>query len=86
MNVLALSIVTRESVTLMRSSGVDDGHVININSVNGHMVGRLSMYSATKFAVTALSEGLRRELREAKSHIRATSISPGLTRTEFAYR
>ena len=70
----------------MKSAGVDDGHVININSVNGHIVGRLPMYSASKFAVTALTEGLRRELREEKSHIRSTSISPGLTRTDFAYR
>lgn len=29
-------------------------------------------YSATKYAVTALTEGLRQELREAQTHIRAT--------------
>ena len=29
-------------------------------------------YCATKYAVTALTEGLRQELREAKTHIRAT--------------
>ena len=85
-NVLALSIVTREAVSLMRNSGVDDGHIININSLSGHRLSSVHMYSATKFAVTALTEGLRRELREAKSHIRSTSISPGLVETEFAYR
>ena len=85
-NVLALSIVTRESVALMRSTNVDDGHIINMNSMSGHVVGGTLMYCATKFAVTALTEGLRRELRDIKSHIRSTSISPGIVETEFAYR
>ena len=85
-NILGLSIVTREAVSLMRSSGVDAGHVINVNSMSGHRIVGLPMYSATKFAVTALTEGLRRELRQANTHIRSTSISPGLVATEFAYR
>lgn len=29
-------------------------------------------YCATKYAVTALTEGIRQELREANTHIRAT--------------
>lgn len=32
-------------------------------------------YCATKYAVTALTEGIRQELREANTHIRATVIS-----------
>lgn len=85
-NVLALSICTRESVQLMRDSGVDDGHIINICSIAGHTVYAKPTYSATKFAVRALTEGLRRELIAAGSHIRSTEISPGFVETEFAYR
>ena len=85
-NVLALSIVTRESVALMRSTNVDDGHIVNINSMSGHRVAHLAMYAGSKFAVTALTEGLRRELRAIKSHIRSTSISPGYVETEILYK
>lgn len=43
-------------------------------------------YGATKYFVTALTEGIRHELYDQKSHIRVTSISPGLVETEFVYR
>jgi len=56
-NVIALSIVTRESIAMMRANNVDDGHIININSMSGHRLVGLPMYSASKFAVTALTEG-----------------------------
>nr|BBD75697.1 dehydrogenase/reductase SDR family member 11 [Oryctolagus cuniculus] len=88
-NVLALSICTREAYQSMKERGVDDGHIININSMSGHRVVPQStghFYSATKYAVTALTEGLRQELREAQTHIRATCISPGLVETQFAFR
>uniref|UniRef100_F6Q645 Dehydrogenase/reductase SDR family member 11 n=1 Tax=Equus caballus TaxID=9796 RepID=F6Q645_HORSE len=88
-NVLALSICTREAYQSMKERKVDDGHIININSMSGHRVVPQSMthfYSATKYAVTALTEGLRQELREAQTHIRATCISPGLVETQFAFK
>ncbi|XP_022076829.2 dehydrogenase/reductase SDR family member 11-like [Acanthochromis polyacanthus] len=88
-NVLALSICTREAYQSMKERNVDDGHIIHINSVVGHYVPKipeLHFYTGTKYAVTALTEGLRQELLEAKSHIRATCISPGVVDTEFGER
>lgn len=44
-------------------------------SMSGHRVVHSAdthFYSCSKFAVTALTEGLRQELREANTHIRAT--------------
>ncbi|XP_006801675.2 dehydrogenase/reductase SDR family member 11-like [Neolamprologus brichardi] len=88
-NILGLSICTREAYQSMKERNVDDGHIININSMSGHRVlpsASTHFYTATKFAVTALTEGLRQELRAEKTHIRATSISPGLVETEFGPR
>ena len=84
-NVIGLSIATQKAVKLMQKSG-DDGHVIHISSMSGHRVpsGTGAMYSATKFAVRALTEGLRRELRQMDSGIRVCAISRGFVETEFA--
>lgn len=83
-NVLALCICTREAVRQMRARG-DDGHVVHVSSMAAHRVPPQSgVYAATKFAVRALTEALRQELRAAKSRIRVTAISPGYVETEFA--
>ncbi|MGB3612761.1 MAG: SDR family NAD(P)-dependent oxidoreductase [Elainellaceae cyanobacterium] len=83
-NVLALTICTREAATLMQANG-DRGHIINISSMAGHRVlPGSTFYAATKFAVRALTEGLRQELRQAERNIRVSSISPGFVETEFA--
>lgn len=58
------------------------GHIINVSSVAGHKVGAGSaVYSATKYAVRALSEGLRQEVKPY--NIRTTVISPGAVATEL---
>jgi NADP-dependent 3-hydroxy acid dehydrogenase YdfG len=83
-NVLALCICTREAVSDMRRRG-DRGHVVHLSSMAAHRVPRGSgVYSATKFAVRSLTEGLRQELRAAGSAIRVSAVSPGFVETEFA--
>ncbi|QEE43705.1 SDR family oxidoreductase (plasmid) [Rhizobium sp. WL3] len=58
------------------------GHIINVSSVAGHkLFGGSAVYSATKFAVRAVSEGLRQEM--AHYNIRTTIISPGAVKTEL---
>ncbi|XP_021929737.1 farnesol dehydrogenase-like [Zootermopsis nevadensis] len=87
LNVLGLSVCTKEALQSMKESGVDDGHIIHINSITGHRppthIG-LQMYTASKHAVTALAEGLRLELVKLNSKIRVTSVSPGAVLTEIA--
>ena len=57
------------------------GHIINLSSVAGHTVfPGAAVYCATKYAVKALSEGIR---QESNGEIRATNISPGAVDTEL---
>ena len=58
------------------------GHFVNTASTAAYrVVPNMSVYSGTKMAVRAISEGLR---QEAGSTLRVTIISPGMTRTSFA--
>lgn len=67
------------ALPIMRRQG--SGHIINVSSVAGHRVGpSSSVYSGTKFAVRAISEGFR---QEAGPTIRSTIISPGAVTTEL---
>lgn len=64
---------------IMREQHV--GHIINLSSIAGHKVFPASaVYSATKYAVRALSEGIR---QEGDGEIRSTNISPGAIATEL---
>ena len=63
---------------IMRRQG--GGHIVNVASVSAHRVDpTAAVYCATKYAVRALSEGLRQESRD----LRVTVVSPGLTRSEL---
>jgi NADP-dependent 3-hydroxy acid dehydrogenase YdfG len=65
---------------IMKKQGF--GQFINISSIGGHMVVPTgAVYCATKFAVMAISEGLRQEVG---GDIRVTVISPGVTESELA--
>lgn len=64
---------------VMKAQGY--GHVVNIGSIAGHRVLPTGgVYSATKFAVRAISEGLRQEHRD----IRVSIVSPGPVESELA--
>jgi NADP-dependent 3-hydroxy acid dehydrogenase YdfG len=68
------------ALPLFRKQG--SGHFINVSSVAGHRVAPTgAVFSGTKFAVRAISEGLR---QEAGDKIRVTIISPGAVESELA--
>lgn len=58
------------------------GTIMNIGSVAGrNLYGNHTVYCGTKFAVHAISEGLRKEVAEA--NVRVSVIAPGLVETEL---
>jgi 3-hydroxy acid dehydrogenase/malonic semialdehyde reductase len=80
-NVKGLLYITRAVLPGMIER--NEGHVINIGSVAGHWTyPKGNVYAATKFAVNALSQGLKMDL--LGTPIRVTSIDPGLVETEFS--
>ncbi|MCX6318532.1 MAG: SDR family NAD(P)-dependent oxidoreductase [Bacteroidetes bacterium] len=59
------------------------GHIINLGSVAGKQVyEKGNVYCASKFAVDALSQGMRIDL--LRHHIKVTAINPGAAETEFS--
>ncbi len=59
------------------------GHIVNLGSVAGRYVyPGGSIYCATKFAVRAISEGLRMDL--LGTGIRISNVEPGMVNTEFS--
>ena len=58
------------------------GHVINTASIGAHVVvPSAAVYCGTKYAVWAISEGLRQE----SENVRVTTISPGVVETELGH-
>lgn len=79
-NVIGLASVTRHALPLMRKH--HEGFVINVSSIAGRMAMPFSgWYSASKFAVEALTDALRLEV--GQFGIRVIAIEPGPIRTSF---
>lgn len=80
-NVKGLLYVSREILPGMVER--KSGHIINLGSIAGKEVyPNGNVYSASKFAVDALSKGMRLDLNAYG--IKVTAIHPGLVETEFA--
>jgi NADP-dependent 3-hydroxy acid dehydrogenase YdfG len=69
------------AAVLPRMEAQGHGHIINVSSVGGFVVQpTAAVYAATKFAVRAISEGLRKE----SDKIRCTCVYPGVVESELA--
>ena len=80
-NIKGLIYISREISGWMIKQG--SGHIVNIGSIAGKEVyDKGNVYCATKFAVDALSRGMRIDL--VQHHIKVTCIAPGMVETEFS--
>lgn len=71
--------VTRAAIPHLVKTG--QGRVINVASLAGRRVGSNVGYAMTKFAVVALTHGIRQELWD--SGVRATALCPGYIATDM---
>lgn len=80
-NVKGLLYITREIAPRMVKQ--QSGHIINVGSIAGvEVYPNGNVYCATKHAVHAISEALRKELHD--KGIKVTNVAPGLVETEFS--
>jgi len=82
-NVYGVALTIRATLPHVLDRG--DGHFLITGSVAGRRALPGSLYSATKWAVTAIGESLRQEIREMheNSAIKVTLIEPGMVDTAF---
>ena len=82
-NVYGVALTIRATLPHLLERG--DGHFLVTSSVAGRRAIPGSLYSATKWAATAIGEALRAELRQMHDNhsIRVTLIEPGMTDTAF---
>ncbi|XP_013388592.1 dehydrogenase/reductase SDR family member 11-like [Lingula anatina] len=87
LNVFAAIAVSQLTIQSIQERNMDNGHIINISSICGTTIHEdvpCHMYSPTKYALGAFTEGLRHELRKEKTKIRTTIINPGFVDTPLA--
>jgi NADP-dependent 3-hydroxy acid dehydrogenase YdfG len=82
-NVYGVALTVRATLPHLLERG--DGHFLITSSVAGRRALPGSLYSATKWAATAIGESLRQELRQMHDNhaIRVTLIEPGMVDTPF---
>jgi len=82
-NVYGVALTIRATLPHLLERG--DGHFLVTSSIAGRRVLPGSLYSATKWAATAIGESLRQELRQMHDNhgIRVTLIEPGMVDTPF---
>lgn len=82
-NVYGVALTIRATLPHLLERG--DGHFVVTSSIAGRRVLPGSLYSATKWAATAIGEALRQELRQMHDNhgIRVTLIEPGMVDTPF---
>ena len=78
-NVYGVALTMRGTLTPLLAA--ERGHVVVTASLAGRKVSHNHMYSASKFAIEAIGEGLRQDLR---GRVRVTLVAPGMVETELA--
>ena len=77
-NVYGAALTLRACIPALTAS---KGHIMLMGSVSGRQVGTGSLYSCTKWAVTAMAEAARKDLHG--TGVRVTLIGPGIVDTAF---
>lgn len=78
-NVLALALCSQLSLKHFPKTG---GRIVNVSSMSGHRVPPSGgFYSPTKFAVRAITDSLRSELKAIQSPVQVACVSPGFVDT-----
>jgi NAD(P)-dependent dehydrogenase (short-subunit alcohol dehydrogenase family) len=83
-NLRGVYLMARESIPMLKQAGAEHGKALLVNtaSIAGkHGEGWLSAYSATKFGVVGLSQGLHKEL--SSEGIQVTALCPAFVATEM---
>ena len=78
-NVMALALCCQLSLKHFPATG---GRIVNVSSMSGHRVPPSGgFYAPTKFAVRAISDALRAELKSVQSRVQVACVSPGFVDT-----